>query len=107
MYQETKRTLPVDMGYRKVYHREINFTIPEGYKIGNPDILNLNITASDENQIYAGFVSSYTIIENELMVIVDEYYHKVHFTVEEFEDYRAVINSAADFNKIVLYLEKI
>ena len=40
------------------------------------------------------------------MVTVDEYYHKVHYTVEEFDDYRAVINSAADFNKIVLFLEK-
>lgn len=106
MYQKSKRTLPVDMGYRKVYHREINLTIPEGYKIGNPDDLNLDITASDEDQVYAGFVSSYTINGNELMVIVDEYYHKVHFTVEEFDDYRAVINSAADFNKVVLYLEK-
>jgi len=107
MYQETKRTLPVDMGYRKVYHREINFIIPEGYKIGNPDDLILDVTANDENQIYAGFVSTYTIKGNKLQVTVDEYYHKVHFTVEEFNDYRAVINSAADFNKIVLYLEKI
>lgn len=107
MYQKSKRTLPVDMGYRKIYHREIKLTIPEGYKIGNPDVLKLDITASDEDQVYAGFVSSYTIKGNELMVTVDEYYHKVHFTVEEFDDYRAVINSAADFNKIVLYLERI
>ena len=107
MYQESKRTLPVDMGYRKVYHREINFIIPEGYKIGNPEDLNLDVTASDKEQVYAGFVSTYTIKGNDLKVIVDEYYHKVHFTVEEFEDYRSVINSAADFNKIVLYLEKI
>jgi hypothetical protein len=107
MYQESKRNLPVDMGYRKFYHREIKLTIPEGYKIGNLDDLNLNKTASDDNQIYAGFVSTYTINGNELNVTVDEYYHKVHFTVEEFEEYRAVINSAADFNKIVLYLERI
>ena len=106
MYQKSKRTLPVDMGYRKVYHREIKFIIPEGYKIGNPEVLNLDVTASDEDQVYAGFISTYTIKGNELMVTVDEYYHKVHYTVEEFDDYRAVINSAADFNKIVLFLEK-
>jgi len=106
MYQKSKRKLPVDMGYRKVYHREINFIIPEGYKIGNPEELNLDVTASDENQVYAGFLSTYTIKGNELKVTVEEYYHKVHFTVEEFEDYRSVINSAADFNKIVIYLEK-
>jgi len=107
MYQVSKRSLPVDMGYRKVYHREINFTIPKGYKIENPDELNIDVTASDYRGIYAGFKSNYTISDNKLSVIIDEYYNKVHFTANEFEDYRKVINSAADFNKIVLYLEEI
>ena len=103
MYQETKRTLPVDMGYRKIYHREINFTIPEGFKVENPDDLKIDVTASDYRGIYAAFKSTYTLIGNELSVIVDEYYNKVHFTADEFEDYRKVINSAADFNKIVIF----
>jgi hypothetical protein len=106
MYQVSERTLPVDMGYRKVFHREINFTIPNGFKVENPDDLIIDVTASDYRGIYAGFKSDYTIKKNILTVIVDEYYNKVHFTVDEFEDYRKVINSAADFNKIVLYLEE-
>jgi len=106
MYQEQKRTLPVDMGYRKFYHREIVFTVPEDYKISNPEDLNLQVKAKDNEGTYAEFTSSYTLEGNKLKVVVDEYYTKVHFPVEEFEDYRAVINSAADFNKIVLFLEK-
>jgi hypothetical protein len=106
MYQDSKRTLPVDMGYRKVFHREINFTLPNGFKIENPEDLIIDVSASDKDGVYAGFKSIYTLNGNKLTVKIDEFYNKVHFAVEEFEDYRKVINSAADFNKIVLYLEE-
>jgi hypothetical protein len=107
MYQESERKLPVDSDFRKVYHREINFEIPEGYKIGNLEAININNTASDENGVYASFISSYKLDGNILSINCDERYDKIHYEVEEFEDFRTIINSAADFNKIVLFLEKI
>lgn len=106
MYQENKRQLPVDMGYRKVFDREIRFVIPEGYKVSNAEALILENTAEDNDGVYAGFHSSFEQKNDELIIRVNEYYHKVHYEVEAFEDYRKVINSAADFNKIVLFLEK-
>jgi hypothetical protein len=106
MYQDFSRTLPVDTDFRKYYHRELNFTIPEGYKIGNLDDLNMNKSATDENGEYALFSSSYILDGDILRITCDEYYEKVHYEVDEYEDYRSIINSAANFNKIVLFLEK-
>ena len=106
MYQESKRRLPVDSDFRKVYHREINFEIPEGYKVSNLDAIEINNEASNENGVYASFISSYTIDGNTLRIICDERYDKIHYDVDEYEDFRTIINSAADFNKIVLFLVK-
>lgn len=107
MYQDTKRTMPVDGDFRKYYHRELNFTIPEGYKIENLESININKSASDRDGVHASFTSSYELNDNLLQISCDEFYNKVYYEVDEYEDYRAVINSAADFNKIVLFLEKL
>ena len=106
MYQETKRRLPVDSDFRKVYHREINFEIPEGYSVSNLEAIDINNEASDENGVYASFKSSYKMDGNTLKIVCDERYDKIHYELEEYEDFRNIINSAADFNKIVLILEE-
>jgi hypothetical protein len=106
MYQEDKRELPVDSDFRKVYHREIRFTIPEGYKLSNLESINIDVEAKDEDGIYAVFNSSYSLENNVLSILCDEYYTRVHYDLSEYADYREVINSAADFNKLVVFLEK-
>ena len=109
MYQEGKaRTLPVDMGFRKNYHRVLTFEIPEGYQATNLESINMNVLAKEtDGTVYADFISSYSIDGNTLTVICDERYHKIHYPVEQYDDYRKVINAAADFNKIVIYLEEV
>ncbi|UTW66309.1 DUF3857 domain-containing protein [bacterium SCSIO 12643] len=108
MYQEGEaRKLPVDMGFRKNYHRVIKFEIPDGYTLTNLETLNMTVEAKEKDgTVYADFISSYTIDGNILTVTCDERYHKIHYPVEQYEDYRKVINAAADFNKIVIYLEE-
>lgn len=105
MYQEEKRTLPVETAYNHRYHREISFEIPEGYACNNLNDINLNIVPFTEDEA-AGFTSTFSQEGNTVTVIVEEYYDRIDFSVEEFEDYRAVINAAADFNKIVLVFQK-
>lgn len=107
MYQDTKRTMPVDSDFRKYYHRKLNFTIPDGYKVENLESINIDKSASDENGVYATFSSTYKIDNNILKINCIEYYKKVFYKVSEYEDYRSIINSAADFNKIVIVLEKL
>ncbi|MGB0806663.1 MAG: DUF3857 domain-containing protein [Salibacteraceae bacterium] len=108
MYQDAKaRKFPVDMGFRKNYHRVIKFEIPEGYKATNLESINMEVLAKEEDgTVYADFISSYALNGNILTVTCDERYHKIHYPVEQYEDYRNVINAAADFNKIVIYLEE-
>jgi hypothetical protein len=108
MYQKAKdRLYPVDMGFRKTYHRVIQFKIPEGYQATNLESINMEVLAKeDDGTVYAGFISSYSLNGNILTVNCDERYRKIHYPVEQYEDYRKVINAAADFNKIVIYLEE-
>lgn len=106
MYQEKKRILPLETGFNRSYHREITFTIPEGFKMNNLDDLNINNTYSKNGEVIFNFTSNYTKNGQIVTVIIDEYYTIFEIQPELFEEYRKVINSAADFNKITLVLEK-
>lgn len=103
LYQEKKRMLPVLMDYPHIEDRVINFTIPSGYNIVNPNDINLNVVDKDGSM---GFVSTYTIKGNILTVDIHEFYKSISYPVSRFEDFRKVINTSADFNKVVLVLEK-
>lgn len=106
MYQEKKRILPLETGFNRAYHREITFIIPEGFKINNLDELNINNVYSKDGEVIFNFTSNYTIDGQKVKIIIDEYYTIFEIQSGLFEEYRKVINSAADFNKITLVMEK-
>ncbi|MCS6823995.1 MAG: DUF3857 domain-containing protein [Cytophagaceae bacterium] len=105
MYQKEERTQDIENNFNRNYHREINFEIPQNYKIENLDILNMDVYTIENNQRVIAFTSQYSIKGNHVSVIIDEYYKKLKFPPSEIENYRKVINAAADFNKLVLFLE--
>ena len=53
-----------------------------------------------------GFYSSYTLNGNVLKIISKEFYSQENYPASDFEQFRAVINAAADFNKKTLVLTK-
>lgn len=106
MYQEKERTQPMEAYYRKNYHRVINVTIPEGYTIKNLDDINLHELYQQKEEEVMKFHSSYKIEGNKLIITADEYYDFIRLSKEEFEEYRRVMNAAADFNKVTLIFEK-
>ncbi len=106
MYQETERKLDGEIYYTHGFVRNIEFTIPEGYKITNADKLNFNVKYMDNNECLAEFVSTYVLEGNTLKVKVLENYRILTYPLAKFEDFRKVINAAADFNKVSLVLEK-
>jgi len=106
MYQETARRLPVESEFNRRYYRELTVNVPNGYTVKNLDALILNEVYKENGEIIAIFNSNYTYENNTLKVIIEEYYNKIDWPVELFETYRKIINAAADFNKVVLYLEK-
>jgi hypothetical protein len=107
MYQEKKRTLPLESEFKRSYLRTINITLPEGYKVANLDDININNSFALNNEEVFSFKSYYEIKDNKIIITADEYYKLNIVNTSIFEHYRRVINSAADFNKIVLVLEPI
>jgi len=104
MYQEKDRKLPVEAEAARHYDRLLTLEIPEGYAIANPEVLNMKIELIENGQVEAYFYSDYTLSGKLLTVKCTEGYKKARFPVEKYSEYVAVINAAADFNKIVLIL---
>jgi hypothetical protein len=52
------------------------------------------------------FRSAYSQQGQKLTVTSTEAYHQIYWPKKDFEAYRSVINASANFNKIVLVLEK-
>lgn len=103
-YQENKRTLPVEIDYPHSYLRKIKILLPEGVTVKNLDKFNLNFKTNIGGKDEAVFVSSYTTSKNEINIENTEYYKIMNYPLEKFDEYKAVINAAADFNKIVIIL---
>jgi hypothetical protein len=102
-YNKEERTLPVQAEFNREYKRKLVIAIPEGYTIKNTDELVFNVVTADKS---AGFVANFVITNGELIIDISEYYNKVYFPVAEYKGYENVMNAAADFNKLVLVLEK-
>lgn len=105
MYNKEARKLPVSTQFTRQYVRKIVINIPEGVTVKNPEVLNFNIVTNDEPALQSGFISSYEMKGNQLIVTIREFYNKVNYPVSEYELYEKVINGAADFNKLTLVLE--
>lgn len=101
MYHDDERTLPVVSDFNRRYERTIRIVLPEGYTIANAEDLNINV--KDANGQMA-FISTYRMEDNTLVVNIEEYYRQLVIPVAQYEQYRKVINTAADFNKITLVM---
>jgi len=106
MYQEKPRQEPVNIDFSHVEERNIEFTIPQGYVITNPDDLKMSQIFSENGDLTAGFVTDYTINGNILKVHVMEQYRSTYYPLSDFDTYKKVINASSDFNKVVLILTK-
>ncbi|APZ45434.1 hypothetical protein BW723_03565 [Polaribacter reichenbachii] len=105
MYQEKERVLPLEQEFHRSYYRTINIKIPDGYKITNLDDINIDNSYSEDGEELFSFKSFYELNGDVLKITADEHYRENIIKVALYEEYRTVINSAADFNKIVLLLE--
>lgn len=105
MYQDKERTLPLENENTRSYYRTINISIPKGYRIANLDELIIDHGFTENGKNLFSFNSFYQMEDGILKINADEHYEVNIVPPSIFEEYRKVINSAADFNKIVLILE--
>tara|TARA_R110001583_G_scaffold142294_1_gene294587 strand:- start:36685 stop:38664 length:1980 start_codon:yes stop_codon:yes gene_type:complete len=107
MYQEKERLLPVESDFKRSFIRKITIEIPKGYFVSNLEDINIHKYFDKDGERLLEFHSFYELNGGKLKIDVDEFYKIVRVPLEVFEEYREVVNSAADFNKIVLILEPI
>jgi len=107
MYQEGERKNPIQNDFNRLYDRTIKFTIPNGYQVKNLDDIKMEVHhIKNEDKVFL-FQSDYTVDGNLVTVQIDEWYKEIDCEIEYFEEFRKVINAAADFNKVTLVIEKI
>lgn len=105
-YQENKRVLPVEIDYPHFYTRNIKILLPKGATVKNLDKFVMDYKTNINGKTEAAFISKYTKNGDEILVENSEFYNIINYPLDKFEDYKAVINAAADFNKIVIIVTK-
>ncbi|QJP33097.1 DUF3857 domain-containing protein [Nonlabens sp. Ci31] len=106
LYQEKERKLPYENTHNRTYDREITVYLPDGYTIPNLDDIKIDKQfKNDKGETVFYFKSDYTLEGNILKVIANEFYDQTVVLPSNYEEYRTVINSAADFEKISLILQ--
>ncbi len=106
MYDIKSRENKIDLHYPHALVRTIRLKIPEGYRITNADDLKINVAHKENDVVTMGFVSDYEIKGNIITIRVVEDYRNYIYPRDQYPVFEKVINAAADFNKIVLVLEK-
>jgi hypothetical protein len=106
MYRDDQRTAEVENDYNRMYDRIIKIQLPKGYRVKNLEDLKLNIAYTDKDQTPFLFKSDYAVKDNLIEVRIEEYYKQIYAPLSRYEDFRKVVNAAADFNKITLVLER-
>jgi hypothetical protein len=106
MYRDDERTVAVENDFNRMYNRVIKINLPPGYRVKNADDLVIDIAYMDEDDVPFSFKSDYSLEGNVLVVHIEEYYKEIYAPLSRYEDFRKVVNAAADFNKITLVLEK-
>ena len=113
LYDKKERHYPVDLDYPHSNYDTITINIPKGYKVVNADGLRKQadyLNRDLKKQI--SFNSDYTLVTDKkngdkLIITVAEYLPVTHFPVAEYDRFREVINTASDFNKATVMLEKV
>ncbi len=100
------------MRYPISFNRKITLNIPKGYKVLNPEAVRMNADyLNGELETVINFSSDYRFIKDnkngdKLVITVKESYTQLHFPLTEYERFRQVYNTAADFNNVMLVMVK-
>lgn len=108
LFDEDIRNNPIEISFPNSYDYNIEVDIPKGYKV--IDFSELNKTKeyiSVDGNSSAKFISKASLKGNKLNIIINEYYKKLKYNKKRYQEFRQVINAAAEFYKSNIILEKI
>jgi len=106
LYQENARKLPINVGVLHSYYRKITFIIPEGYSVKDVSDINMNVVMLNDGKPSCIFTSTAELKDRTVVIYSTEYYTDPTYPVSRYEEFRKVINAAADFNKKTILLTK-
>ncbi|GAA4048661.1 hypothetical protein GCM10022409_38930 [Hymenobacter glaciei] len=107
LYQKEERQFDVENDNNHSFLRTIRFDVPAGYSVRNLQDLNVDVKAgADAAKPDFDFRSSYVQNGQTITVTVAENYRQLRWPKSDFEAFRAVVNAAANWNKVVLVLDK-
>jgi hypothetical protein len=107
LYDDNKpRKTEVVNRYNRHYYRKIQIEIPSGYKVANLESINMNVNSNDRSTPTSAFISKAEVTNNKLVVEIIEYYSQLRYPADKYENFRRVVNAAADFNKKTIMLTK-
>ena len=108
LYEDIDRFHPIEITYPNQYDYRIVVKIPKGYIIRGLEglVFNKSYISLMGNKI-CKFESNYEINENELVISIQEYYKTLRYQKNRYNEFRDVINSAADFyNTSIRFIKK-
>ena len=103
LYTNKKRINPIEIRYPNYYDYKISVKIPRGYKIEGVENININENYISNGDIIAKFESNYSLEGNKLIISIQEFYKSLKYSKSKYNDFRKVINAAADFNKLDIF----
>lgn len=107
LYSERERVQRVTCAHNKSYSFVITIDIPEGYSFAGTENAEFdNEFAYEDGEKVAGFKSEVEATDDQVVIKIYEYYAKVNIGKKYYQDYRKIINSAADFNKATILFKK-
>jgi hypothetical protein len=106
LYRDSVRQSPIRIQYNHGYHRVLVLHIPQGYKVTNPEALKMDVSDKPDSTRTMEFRSAYSIAGDSIIAVIDEDYRQDTYPVAMYDEFRKVINASADFNKVVLFLDK-
>ncbi|MGB0176133.1 MAG: DUF3857 domain-containing protein [Owenweeksia sp.] len=105
--EKKERKANVQTDHSRTYFRVLRFDVPEGFQVTGLEELNMDEKLTIDGDVTARFQSTYSREGNSIEVEILEFYNEVEYDKQFFEDYRRVINAAADFNKKTILLKKV
>ena len=108
LYEDIDRFHPIEVTYPNQYDYRIVVKIPKGYSIEGLEglVFNKSYISLMGNRI-CKFESNYEINENELVISIQEFYKTLRYQKNRYNEFRDVINSAADFyNTSIKFIKK-
>ncbi|MEQ8533165.1 MAG: hypothetical protein RIB86_15025, partial [Imperialibacter sp.] len=85
---------------------KIQIHLPPDFLIENADDIDMNVQVEEDARVIYAFKSTHQLQNALLSITIDEFYNEIYFPQERFEEFRKVVNAAADWNKVTLVMKR-